>query len=298
MPEEPIEVTVLDGDTGDPIEGATVTSTCFFTTGEDGDQTVGDEGEIRETNEDGVAYLALPPQGADGGYNSCDFEVMAEGYETSHHRLDLDNLEDQTVELTPTEDGDGDGETHTATVVVTDLDGVRLEGLDVSVTTYEAGEPIGEGTTDECGEVQFEVEDGGYEVRAYSDELSQSSANMGFGVDGEDVAYIINLYDTDEYDGEAPETGRNITEPEPCEGAEVNPGDGDNTGDGNGDDDVDEPGDGEGDSDGDGDDGDDGEGDDTDDGEGDGDDSKSSTDDTSGESATESESRDPDCPTK
>ena len=107
-PDESVEVTVLDADTGEPISGAVVTGTCFFTTGEDGEGTVGDEGEIRETNEDGVAHLTLPPQGADGGYTSCSYEVMAEGYEGVDRSLDLETLEDQTVELTPTEDGGGD----------------------------------------------------------------------------------------------------------------------------------------------------------------------------------------------
>ncbi|WP_336365225.1 hypothetical protein [Halalkalicoccus salilacus] len=200
-PDEPIDVTVLDAETGDPIQGALVRGRCNF------EGSTGEEDQSQETNEEGVATLLIPPS---EGYTGCDFNINADGYESDSLRIgydgvdsdmDMDDPEDVTVELTPTEDGDG--ETHTATVVVTDIDGVRLEGVDVDVNTYEAGEDVAEGTTDDCGEVQFDVGDGGYEVRASAEGLAQSSANMGLSV-REDTTYVINLYDTDEYDGEGP----------------------------------------------------------------------------------------------
>lgn len=117
----------------------------------------------------------------------------------------------------PEEDIEDGSETHTLTVIVTDTEGQRVEGAEVGVVTYDAGEDVGQGTTDECGEVQFEVVDGSYEISARYEGLAQSSANRLVAVNGGDATLVINLFDPSEEDG--PESG-DIVEPEPCKTGE------------------------------------------------------------------------------
>lgn len=208
--DQTVEVTVLDADTGEPISHAWIDGICS-----DADSSA-DYGMINYANDEGIVPLDLP---AAETVNGCDLNARAEGYETSDPLgIDLEDPEPMTVDLMPVEDD----ETHTLTVVVTDMDGVRIEGAGVGVVTYDAGEDVGTGTTDECGEVQFEVEDGTYEVSTGTEELAQSSANRLVGVDGEDATLVINLFEPNVEN--SPEEEGGITEPEPCEDGEEDPG--------------------------------------------------------------------------
>lgn len=93
-------------------------------------------------------------------------------------------------------DDDTQGETHNLTVEVYDSEGNPVEGADVSLTVYDSGAPIDEGTTDENGQVTFEVADGDYEVMVSGTEDAQETTDRGASVDGEDTTHVVNLIET------------------------------------------------------------------------------------------------------
>lgn len=93
-------------------------------------------------------------------------------------------------------DDDTQGETHNLTVEVYDSDGNPVEGADVSVTVYDSGAPVDEGTTDENGQVTFEVPDRDYEVMVSGTEDAQETTDRGASVDGEDTTHVVNLIET------------------------------------------------------------------------------------------------------
>lgn len=109
--------------------------------------------------------------------------------------LDADN---NGIACEALQDDTEEPETHTLTVQVNDADGNPVEGADVSVTVGDSGAPVADGTTDENGQVEFEVENGDYEIMVSDTEDAQSSANRGTQVRGEDTEYTVNLFDPDD----------------------------------------------------------------------------------------------------
>lgn len=96
------------------------------------------------------------------------------------------------------DDGD-EPATHTVTVTVADDDNEPLENIGVNIVTFNDGEPVESGMTDSTGEVQFELEDGEYEILIDSettDYIDQGSHPIE--ISGSDETYPIMLSQPDD----------------------------------------------------------------------------------------------------
>lgn len=95
---DPVEITVVDSVTGEPIEGAVLEGVCDLY------YSSGDSYITGETNENGVAM-------AQAGVTptACDTRVSAEGYEDAHVRVHVPDDDGLTVELVPEDAAGGDG---------------------------------------------------------------------------------------------------------------------------------------------------------------------------------------------
>ena len=120
----------------------------------------------------------------------------------SKHGDDKDGQKDSDTSDGSDGDDGGDGdnttdepETSTLTVTVTDHTGDPVTNETVHIVTYSGGANVASGTTDENGEVQFELEDGDYEVGVSAPDkgLLQPSDNRLVTIDGEDVDYTVEL---------------------------------------------------------------------------------------------------------
>lgn len=131
-----VEVTVVDAETGDGIEGAEVAGVCNWY------YSSGDAYVTGETDADGVAtaHAELSP-------TDCDTTVSAEGYESENLTLSVPDDDGLTVELEPEAPG-----TNTLTVEVTDAETDEpIEGAEVEA--YGA-----DGDPDDTRDLQYEAE--------------------------------------------------------------------------------------------------------------------------------------------
>lgn len=161
----------LTVDTGEPGVDVTLTGPAA------------DEAETKTTGDDGcVEFEALPG----------DYSVTADGYESADVTVPVE-YEPVPVELTPKTI---DTPTHTLTVTVTDATGDPVENASVSVVTYDGGADVADGTTDENGEVIFDLEDGSYELAVSADELMQPSDQRLVEINGEDTTAEVQLQET------------------------------------------------------------------------------------------------------
>ncbi|WP_336342594.1 carboxypeptidase-like regulatory domain-containing protein [Halalkalicoccus ordinarius] len=148
--ERTLKVTVVDED-GDPIEGASVHATGPVLSNGVAHEPAG------ETNVDGIATLTA----YDGEYG---VEAQHDGTTTDEKTVIVDGDTEATITIDTSPDEDSGKETHPLTVTVLNPDGDPVEGLSVDLTTYNEGEPVATATTDENGQVTFEVEPGDYEL--------------------------------------------------------------------------------------------------------------------------------------
>lgn len=147
-----VEVTVVDAETGEPIEGAEISGVC------DWYYSSGDAHVTGETDADGVAtaHAELSP-------TDCDATVSAEGYASESVSLAVPDDDGLTVELEPEESEAP--ETNTLTVEVTDAETDEpIEGATVEAHGAD-GDP------DDTRDLRYEAqtnENGvaGMEVRA------------------------------------------------------------------------------------------------------------------------------------
>lgn len=166
---QPIHTVTVD--TGEPGVDVTVTGLAA------------DEAETKTTGDDGrVEFEALPG----------DYSVTADGYESADVTVPVE-YEPVPVELTPETT---DTPTHTLTVTVTDATGDPVENASVSVVTYDGGADVADGTTDENGEVMFDLEDGSYELVVSAKGLMQPSDQRLVEINGEDTATEVQLQET------------------------------------------------------------------------------------------------------
>lgn len=131
-----VEVTVVDAETGEGIEGAEIGGVCNWY------YSSGDAYVTGETDADGVAtaHAGLSP-------TDCDTTVSAEGYESENLTLSVPEDDGLTVELEPEVP-----ETNRLTVEVTDAEtGEPIEGADVEA--YGA-----DGDPDDTRDLQYAAE--------------------------------------------------------------------------------------------------------------------------------------------
>lgn len=144
-----------------------------------------DDGETLSgtTGEDGTVTFETIP-----GSHTID----ADGYERTQFAVPADFDPDPVV-LEPTDD-DGD-ETHTLTVTVTDPDGEPVTDEMVHIVTYEGGADVASAPTDDDGTVQFDLENGEYEVAvsAPDQDLQQPSDQRLVTIDGDDEEFNVQL---------------------------------------------------------------------------------------------------------
>lgn len=135
-----------------------------------------------------------------------------------------------------TTDGDGEDETHEVTVTLRTPgpDAEPIGGVDVQVVTHEGGEQVATGTTDENGQVTFDLQRGGYELLVDHDTTEYVAiGTFLFGVDGSgnDVQFVLSPPIEDGKEEPAttdqPQTPDNVTEREKPADAPTGAGDDD-----------------------------------------------------------------------
>lgn len=173
-----------DGETVDSTEETDTTDE----TGTDSSQADSDQGDGSPSSNGGGDSGDGSPASEGNNENGGEEPSENDGNE------DSDNSNENGDE-TPTNGDDEAEETHALTVQVYDSDGEPVEGADVSLITYDAGEDVDSGVTDANGQVEFEVPNGDYEVLVSGTEDAQSSSNRLTSVQGEDTAFTVNLYD-------------------------------------------------------------------------------------------------------
>lgn len=94
-------------------------------------------------------------------------------------------------------------ETYTLTATVLSPDGEPVEGMDVSLSTYDEGEDVATATTDVNGQVTFDVEQGDYELVPHVSESAHTDYGTHLVDVSEDTEYTIQLVSPpgDEGDG-------------------------------------------------------------------------------------------------
>ena len=161
-----IEGTVADADTGDPIEGATVT---FSGGGSNAVFTTGDDGTFRNVGIDATSHTVT---------------AEADGYEDASETVEVNENETATVDLDLEPDGTAEGAT--VTVTVDNADGMPAGGV-----TVELGDDTD--VTDDSGQIVFEdVADGDHDldVGLFGHEDYQSTVTVD---DGQDKAVNVEL---------------------------------------------------------------------------------------------------------
>ncbi|WP_336364826.1 carboxypeptidase regulatory-like domain-containing protein [Halalkalicoccus salilacus] len=161
----------LTVDTGEPGVDVTLTGPAA------------DEAETKTTGDDGYVEFEVLPG---------DYSVTADGYESADVTVPVE-YEPVPVELTPKTT---DPPTHTLTVTVTDATGDPVENASVNVVTYDGGADVADGTTDENGEVTFDLEDGSYELAVSAEGLMQPSDQRLVEINGGDTAAEVQLQET------------------------------------------------------------------------------------------------------
>lgn len=173
-PERTLTITVVD-EKGEPVSGAAVHGAGPVLSNGVAHEPAG------ETNEDGVVTLTA----YDGEY---DIEVQHHG-PTVNETVTVDG--DTETTITVAQDTDG----HTLTVTVTDPNGDPVVNGDVHIVTPDGGEDVASGTTDENGQVTFDLENGDYEVAvsAPDQELHQPSDRRFVTIDDGDEEFSVQL---------------------------------------------------------------------------------------------------------
>lgn len=182
-----------EDDTGaeDSPESSDTTSDTSQSDGGSSDESTDETGETEEggseSSENDIDDAEDDSSQSDG--DSTDDESSSDDSQDDTQDSDDSNESNET---------DGTEETHALTVEVYDSDGNPVEGADVSVVDGYDGTDVADGTTDENGEVTFEVPNGDYEILVTGTEDAQSSANRGTQVQGEDTTYVVDLFDPDD----------------------------------------------------------------------------------------------------
>ncbi|WP_122089920.1 carboxypeptidase regulatory-like domain-containing protein [Halalkalicoccus subterraneus] len=185
-----LSVTVTDPDE-QPIEGVTVELSTY---------PDGKEIATATTDKNGVAEFEVEP----GDYEAVVDTESVPYTDYGTHPIEVsDSDESYTVELVHPPDSDngenetnGEPATHTLTVTVADATGDPVENASVSVVTYDDGADMADGTTDENGEVVFDLEDGSYELAVSTEGLMQPSDQRLVEINGEDTATEVQLQET------------------------------------------------------------------------------------------------------
>lgn len=179
---------------------------------EDSDTTTdgtsdGEEDERAEAPEDTLSTVE-EETGAQDSTESSDTDTQAEGSESKESTDETESTgeeDSQPAESNGADEADeqddsddsSESETYTLTVTVESPEGHNVEGADVSVVTYDGGEPVDSAATDENGQATFEVENGDYEVSVGGTQFHQSSDNRLVTVNGEDTAFDVNMQNPD-----------------------------------------------------------------------------------------------------
>lgn len=143
-----LAVTLVDGETGDPIEDGTV-----------GISFMNDWWPARPTDEDGTVYFDVPTAGEE----AIGIDASAAGYKSQHHIVTIEGKTDHIIWLESENPG-----VERAILTVTVLSPNTGEPVTlVTVTLERDGEEIDVETALTEGTVQFSVENGAtYTVRA------------------------------------------------------------------------------------------------------------------------------------
>lgn len=176
-------LTVTVENDGEPVEGVEVVG-------------IGPGGEIYSSVTDGNGRATFDL--GDGAYTWYASTDGTEYDESSEEEITMDG-EDRSIVLTVQSDEPGPTETHTLTVTVTDPDGEPVTDETVHIVTYDGGADVASGTTDENGTVQFDLENGDYEVAvsAPDQDLYQPSDQRLVTIDGEDEEFSVQLRSPD-----------------------------------------------------------------------------------------------------
>lgn len=172
-------LTVTVENDGEPVEGVEVVG-------------IGPGGEIYSSVTDGNGQATFDL--GDGAYTWYASTDGTEYDESSEEEITMDG-EDRSIVLTVQSDEPDPTETHTLTVTVTDPDGEPVTDETVHIVTYNGGADVASGTTDENGTVQFDLENGDYEVAvsAPDRDLYQPSDQRLVTIDGEDEEFDVQL---------------------------------------------------------------------------------------------------------
>lgn len=145
-----VNISVVDSETGEPIEGATIRSdmcNLYFTGGDASLQGESDENGVIE------AEATAKP-------TACDARVDADGYETEYVRVFVPDSEGMTVELTPEQEQE-----YTVTFNVTDTTtGEPIENVTVAGQQVN-GSATFEAVTDANGTATVAIPEGTYDVK-------------------------------------------------------------------------------------------------------------------------------------
>lgn len=159
----------------------------------DGDDTDGDEGDTPDDgSDDGGAD--------DGDSDDSDGDGDGDGETDGPDDEDGDDERDD-------EENDDSADAHSLTVLVEDEDGDSIEDATVTVDAADWDNPQSdEATTDDDGEVEFELEDGEYDLTVSADGYEDVEHDVEIDGGDEDVWLVLEASD-DEQDDEGDADG-------------------------------------------------------------------------------------------
>ena len=203
-----LTVEVVDED-GNPVEGEPVHIGVESVEGDEGEYITDENGEVQ--------FSHTGP--SENEYRTFDITVRGE---TSYKTVYVgENTHQVTVQ-----DSDSEEEPPNLTVTAIGPDDEPVSDQTVELYTYPDGQKVATGTTDENGEVEFDVEDSDYEIVVDTEDSEYTDyATHPLEVDGEDRTYTVQLSHPPD-DGDEEET-HTLTvqvfnsDEEPVEGADV-----------------------------------------------------------------------------
>lgn len=224
-PDDTASTSEGDTEAQDSSKSSDATSDTSQSDGSSSDKSTDETGATgngdSQTDTDGSEDDSNDREGADeSDSDSSDSPEESDGEGSSEED---DSQDDSNGTDESNDDETDDEETHTLTVQVHDPEGESVEGADVSIVTYDGGESVDTGTTDENGEFQVEVPNGDYEVSVTGTEYAQSSANRLIAVQDGDTTFNVHLYNPDVPGSEPHTLTVNVISPEgnPVEDAPV-----------------------------------------------------------------------------